>query len=35
VYAQRHGAKAHPESYAKKDLKSECAGPAVALTHSR
>jgi len=26
VYAQRHGAKAHPESYAKKDLKSGVPG---------
>jgi membrane protein len=34
VYAQRHGAKAHPESYARKDPESEGVGPAVALTPS-
>lgn len=32
VYAQRHGAKADPESYANKDLESDGVGPAVALT---
>ncbi len=32
VYAQRHGANAHPESYATTELGSEVVGPAVALT---